>query len=49
MHRCCVESPVGLLPILIPCHRVVGASGTLVGYAAGLVAKRTLLRLERVL
>ncbi|HEX4701839.1 MAG TPA: methylated-DNA--[protein]-cysteine S-methyltransferase [Pseudonocardiaceae bacterium] len=32
--------------ILLPCHRVLGADGTLVGYAAGLPAKRRLLDLE---
>lgn len=34
------------LPILIPCHRIIGASGNLTGYAAGLDAKRWLLNLE---
>ncbi len=34
------------VPIFIPCHRVVGTSGSLVGYAGGLEAKRYLLRLE---
>lgn len=34
------------LSIVVPCHRVVGASGALTGYAGGLDAKRTLLRLE---
>jgi methylated-DNA-[protein]-cysteine S-methyltransferase len=33
--------------ILIPCHRVVGASGALTGYAGGLRRKRTLLELEQ--
>jgi len=32
--------------ILIPCHRVVGAKGNLVGYAAGLSVKEHLLKLE---
>jgi methylated-DNA-[protein]-cysteine S-methyltransferase len=32
--------------IVIPCHRVIGADGTLTGYAAGLPAKRRLLDLE---
>lgn len=36
------------LPILIPCHRVLGASGHLTGYAGGLEIKRTLLKLEGV-
>lgn len=34
------------LPILLPCHRVVGAGGSLVGYAGGLERKQTLLALE---
>jgi len=34
------------IPILLPCHRVVGASGSLVGYAGGLDRKRALLSLE---
>jgi methylated-DNA-[protein]-cysteine S-methyltransferase len=34
------------LSIIVPCHRVIGSSGELVGYAGGLTAKRNLLRLE---
>jgi methylated-DNA-[protein]-cysteine S-methyltransferase len=34
------------LPILIPCHRVVGADGGLVGYGGGLARKAQLLALE---
>ncbi len=34
------------LPILVPCHRVIGADGKLVGYAGGLQVKRILLELE---
>jgi methylated-DNA-[protein]-cysteine S-methyltransferase len=34
------------LPILIPCHRVVGRSGSLVGFAGGIDTKARLLRLE---
>lgn len=34
------------VPIVLPCHRVVGASGALVGYAGGLDRKRALLALE---
>ena len=37
------------LPIVVPCHRVVGANGTLTGYGGGLDAKRRLLALEGVL
>jgi O-6-methylguanine DNA methyltransferase len=32
--------------ILVPCHRVIGANGTLTGYAGGLAMKGRLLRLE---
>lgn len=35
------------IAIVIPCHRVIGASGQLVGYAAGVERKRFLLELER--
>ena len=34
------------LPIIVPCHRVVGANGTLTGYGGGLENKRILLDLE---
>lgn len=34
------------IPIVLPCHRIVGASGELVGYAGGLERKVELLRLE---
>ena len=37
------------IPIFIPCHRVIGASGKLVGYAYGLDMKRTLINLEKSL
>lgn len=36
------------ISILIPCHRVVGADGSLTGYAGGLEKKRFLLELEGV-
>ena len=35
------------LAIVIPCHRVIGADGSLTGYASGLERKRWLLELER--
>lgn len=35
------------LSILVPCHRVVGATGKLIGYAGGLRRKQFLLELER--
>jgi len=34
------------IPIIVPCHRIVGASGALVGYAGGLERKVSLLQLE---
>jgi len=37
------------LPILIPCHRVVGAGGSLTGYGGGLEMKAELLQMEGVL
>ena len=35
------------LPIIVPCHRVVGSDGSLTGYGGGVEAKRALLALER--
>ncbi|WP_434581724.1 methylated-DNA--[protein]-cysteine S-methyltransferase [Carbonactinospora thermoautotrophica] len=35
--------------VVVPCHRVVGSSGQLTGYAGGVAAKRLLLKLEGVL
>lgn len=35
------------VPIVIPCHRVVGADGSLTGFGGGLEVKRRLLALER--
>ncbi len=37
------------VPIVLPCHRVIGASGSLVGYGGGLDRKERLLRLEGAL
>ncbi len=34
------------IPIVLPCHRIVGSNGSLVGYAGGLHVKEALLRLE---
>lgn len=35
------------IPVVVPCHRVVGANGTLTGYAGGLERKQALLELEQ--
>jgi methylated-DNA-[protein]-cysteine S-methyltransferase len=35
------------IPIVIPCHRVIGADGTLTGYAGGVGRKQTLLEIEQ--
>ncbi len=37
------------VPIVIPCHRVLGTDGSLVGYASGIKTKEFLLRLEGAL
>jgi len=42
----CGANPVALI---VPCHRVVGANGSLTGFAAGLPRKEALLRHEGVL
>jgi O-6-methylguanine DNA methyltransferase len=34
------------IPIVLPCHRIVGANGSLTGYAGGLDVKLQLLQLE---
>ncbi len=34
------------LPVIVPCHRVIGADGTLTGFGGGLPIKRALLALE---
>jgi methylated-DNA-[protein]-cysteine S-methyltransferase len=36
------------VPVMVPCHRVIGADGSLTGYFGGLERKRTLLGLEGV-
>lgn len=45
-----IGGAIGANPLLVvrPCHRVIGADGTLTGYAGGLDRKRTLLALEAV-
>ena len=37
------------IPIIVPCHRVIGANGTLTGFGGGLPTKEFLLRLEGAL
>jgi methylated-DNA-[protein]-cysteine S-methyltransferase len=43
-----VGNAVGWNPIciIIPCHRVIGSNGDLVGYGGGIQNKKALLRLE---
>ena len=38
------RNPIG---IIVPCHRVIGANGSLVGYGGGLERKKALLALEQ--
>ena len=38
------HNPIG---IIVPCHRVIGANGSLTGYGGGMERKKTLLGLER--
>jgi len=44
-----VAAAIGRNPIsvLIPCHRVIGANGSLTGYAGGLERKQALLVMEK--
>jgi O-6-methylguanine DNA methyltransferase len=41
----CGANPI---PVLIPCHRVIGASGSLTGFSGGMHWKVKLLEIERV-
>lgn len=36
------------IPVIIPCHRIIGANGKLTGYTGGLHIKKALLRLEGI-
>ena len=36
------------IPIIIPCHRVIGSNGKLVGYAGGINVKEKLLNIEKI-
>jgi O-6-methylguanine DNA methyltransferase len=40
---------VNPVSIIVPCHRVIGADGKLVGYGGGMGMKQKLLRLEGAL
>lgn len=40
------QNPV---PVIVPCHRVIGANGTLTGFRGGLQMKQELLQLEGIL
>ena len=37
------------IPIIVPCHRIVGSDGSLTGYAGGIERKKILLKLEGIL
>ena len=37
------------IPIIVPCHRIIGSDGTLTGYGGGLPIKQKLLELEGVI
>ncbi|MDR2158412.1 MAG: methylated-DNA--[protein]-cysteine S-methyltransferase [Holosporaceae bacterium] len=41
----CGKNPI---PIFIPCHRVIGSNGSLIGYRGGVNLKKKLLELERI-
>jgi len=43
--QCMATNP---FPIIVPCHRVVGSAGHLIGFGSGIEMKRRLLRLEGV-
>ena len=36
------------IPIIVPCHRIIGSNGSLVGFGGGLGVKKALLRLEGI-
>ncbi len=36
------------IPVIIPCHRVIGKNGSLVGFGSGLAIKKELLQLEKI-
>lgn len=42
-----VANASNALPIVVPCHRVIGSNGKLTGYAGGIERKRMLLELEQ--
>jgi len=44
--QACNRNPI---PIVVPCHRVIGKSGQLIGYSGGLTMKEYFLRLEGIL
>ncbi len=39
------QNPIG---VIVPCHRVIGAKGSLTGYAGGIDKKIKLLQLEKI-
>lgn len=47
--RAVASANANAISILVPCHRIIGADGSLTGYAGGLIAKKKLLELENAL
>lgn len=47
VRACGAANGANPLPLLVPCHRVIGADGSLTGFGGGLELKRRLLELER--
>src|SRR5699024_11102810 len=42
--QACNKNPI---PLIVPCHRVIGSSGALIGFGGGIKLKERLLRMEK--
>lgn len=47
IHAVAAANGANAISIVVPCHRIIGSSGELVGYAGGLTVKRKLLQIEQ--
>ena len=47
VHPVAAANGANAIAIIIPCHRIIGSSGYLVGYSGGLPLKKRLLKLEQ--